>query len=51
MLLRQEVIERDEIRALLGARRNRVEPPSPAYAPAAGTPAEALVSEPPPDPE
>ena len=30
--------------------RDRIEPPSPAYAPAAGTPAEALVTEPPPDP-
>ncbi len=51
VLLRQEVIERDEIRELMGSGRERVEPPSPAYAPAAGTPAEALVTEPPPQPE
>ena len=50
LLLRQEVIERDEIRSIVGGARERVEPPSPAYAPAAGTPAEALVSEPPPTP-
>ena len=49
VLLRQEVIEREEIRALMGSTRERVEPPSPAYAPPAGTPAEALVVEPPPE--
>ena len=50
VLLRQEVIEREQILTLMGGTRDRIEPPSPAYAPAAGTPAEALVTEPPPEP-
>ena len=48
-LLSQEVIERERDPRDHGrGARERIEPPSPAYAPAAGTPAEALATEPPP---
>jgi cell division protease FtsH len=50
-LLRNEVIERDEIRQIMDSRRDRSELGTEILEPAAGSPAEALASEPPAEPE
>ena len=50
VLLRQEVIERDEIQRIMNAPRDRGERQAEILAPPPGRPAEALVVEPPPEP-
>ena len=49
-LLQNEVIERDEIREILTSNRDIAPPPVELGEPRPGTPAEALVSRPPPEP-
>jgi cell division protease FtsH len=49
-LLRQEVIEREEIQEIMTAQRDDGERPTETFEPASGTPAEALVSKPPHEP-
>ncbi|HEY8002543.1 MAG TPA: hypothetical protein VID76_11415, partial [Solirubrobacterales bacterium] len=49
-LLRQEVIEREEIQEIMNAHRDSGERPAEIHEPAPGSPAEALVSKPPREP-
>ena len=50
-LLRNEVIERDEIREIMDSTRDRPERETEVFEPAPGAPAEALAAEPPAEPE